>query len=1012
MTDIINRSGISYNIGDVSTDFSPKVSDVDTLSVGDGGVLKDFTDSFKRYGGMESVTGAINFLTKPTSTPGFNVYRSSQIKDLDHQFLLDHTGEFEGIRSEEELTIKLDSLKKEQEFNAQYEDRDLWNIPAITGAVAGMALDPTNILPLASIRKLGKGISLIATSAAFAGSTAIRDSLSDSTLSDDQKVYNAAFAGAVGLAFSGAAIGAKWAQAKYSTDQTESLVKEEIVRQKYVDENNNFIKVDNDSVKVHETLDEYLDAGKPELKIADPEGGLTGKFFKFRLSNIEGNLMPKFRLLNSPIKSMAWAAHTLTGTSLKMNRAAGNGIEGLVHTQVDNLTIPVFQKSEQIYTKFLKDNPGTKVSLTEFETGFHKGVEYGTWGDSILTKYYDELLPHYKKPHDTTWNQAKVAGIVDKDAVSSRNYVSRSYNYDKIAKDSVGFKTILPKAIISGTKKEISSLKTRLKELDEGSEGYMALSKKLSKLEKRINSKNYAEDAAEYYYDAKIVGTPTTAVRLGKSKAEAKSFNERELFIDHALLNDYLDTDFRRSLVRSMKEQVVDIAVTTHYGDSKFTKLMDVVKSEVAELSAKNPEKASEYVKIAEENLIDFFGGINRLRGFAPDGTIKNDFGHQAVNWLTTATTTGLMGASATSNVPEAFTVVKSMVSLQKETVDAFKKIVGTDVTKLSKIEKQRLGFAVQNALQETRLNSLDSVSGSLSKIDELPNKIKSAAYISFGQTFVTNLLESLKAGHISDIISKVAVAGSSAAKKDLDYVLSLGFRKGDLPKIAEQFKKYAVKTEDGTLTNAISNWEGNIGIRMRTIVHDEVRKNVISKDVLTTPLWFDNSALGKAFGQFKGFMFGAMEKYALTDLQKGGSHFATMLVVRSVGGMFAYLLRSSLLRNWEDVDVDPKTLFHEGLMRGGGIIGMDFLSDIADMYGLGIGRMLGTNRAMRRKSAYGNDPALRTLAGAPATVIGDITKTVTNISQGNFDPEAYKHLMKYPFGHFVTQGIINRVFE
>lgn len=1013
---IIDRSGISTDVKLAPTSFSPLLGQdlTNTMTTVNQGIWEDLKDSYIRAGGNETELGIAARINAPEGTTKFNALKSPQLlSTFSDSEILDYMSEFRNIASEEEMSNKIMQIQKEKEFNKDFAERDLWNVPATIGYAGGLLFDTSNVLPASWFKKISKVAHLAVAATSVAGSQAIRDYASKSFITDEQKKFNVAMAGLVGLGFGAGAIGKKWASEESAKVLQKEVVEHELKRQQYVDENLTFVKQREDgSVVVHETFDEWLEGGKKDISITDSPNKWTNAFMRFRMDYVDGKILPKLRLYNSPFGSARWAVDTLVGTTMQTSRRAGTPIEYMIQTTTKVMTRKVEEAAELAYMSFRKDNPSVNISLAKFENDFLAGVEHKSW-DPNLAKYYEgNFLSKYNEANSILWERSKSTGIVSKYAVlnPNKNYRPLSYDIDKALSDPIGFKKTLSQGMRLGTLEQADFIATRIKEMSKESDEYAELVKLENKLRSIAESPKKLQKAVDNYYDNNILGIPSSLQVTGKLDSSAKSLEFRDHYINQDLMKEYLDNDFRRSIQKTIRSQTVDHAVTAHYGDSKLQKWKDELIKERDELIAKNPEKSAYYNEQAKEAMEIMAAGINRLKGYSASGALNNSAGHKAVSWLGTLTTIGLMGKSALSNIPETFQVARHWRTLSEDTAKAFIDAYKASGIKMSKIELQRMSYS-STLLQDTRANALQDTSTALSKADELPSKISSAAYYAYGQTFVTNLMEAKAAGNLTDFIVKVANVGKKASKQELKEFKELGFTVSDTKKIVEQFNKYSVKTEDGVLTSGLTDWEGSIGIKARAIVHREVRKIVIAPDSITKSLWFDTAA-GRMFGQFKGFMLTALERYALTDLQKGPKEFGAMLAVRTVGGTLAYITREMAVKDIEDIDLDGKTLLHEGLMRGGGIAGIDFTSDTLDMVGLGLGRLLGTNRAMKRKSAYGNDPILKTVAGAPAAVIGDITKTISNISQGNFEPEAYKHLLKYPAGHVLIQAVLNRVLD
>lgn len=1062
---IPSRGGLSEEGDIVSTALptSPILPDNTLTQASDGiaaDVWKDLSMSFKKAGGFESSLGLASLVTRPDVVQGYNPLTDTQLtSSFTPQFILDNLSEFSTVGSPQQMSQKIAAVQKQSAFAEEYSKRDMWDQAAVIGFAGGVMMDWSSVVPASTLAKVGKTAYVLENAASFAGSQAMRDVLSDSVLTDDEKLTNIGIAGLVGIGFSAGAVGKQWIQTAKAQELQTDLVQSELRQQKMADENLKYIRQDQDgNVLTHETLDEWIAGGKQDISIAEAQGGTINKaIFGFYKDKVYGKITPKGRLYSNVLPSARWAADTLTGTSMAKTRNAGIGIQHSIQSETINQSRKVQDAADAIYAKMVKENPTISMSVKEFKDNFYADVRYQTWDPTLpQTKYYRELAPHYKRSMNRLWEQGKFSGRISKDAKldAAEIYKPNAYNYDNILKNKSLFDLQLVEASKSGIQKRLSFLNSSLNNLpstysENIVKAFNLLKKPLPTDKLPSNARKVAKEylerledmyslkfndtsisyiqeknslqslletpaalksVLEKYTNETILGVPTVYKPIkDTATAEAKSFKFREFYIDDSYLKEFMDNDFDRALQNTIRTQTVDATVAAHFGDSNLSKWVDEVIKERDEAIKANPEKAALLTEQAEEAIRDVSAGINRMRGYNWDGSLNNSTLEKVLGWLRAATVVGLMGKSALSNIPEIGQVASKWHNVSKETAEAFATAYKNSGVKLSTKEAKRLGYA-STFLQDTRQNLLDDSPNALSKSQDASQSITNAAYFAFGQTPVTNTLEKYTAENLIDFIVKVANAGDKATAEELAEITRLGFKKSDLKGIIEQFNTYKVDA-DGVTVSGIDDWTGNIGIKARAVIENAVRETIIMPDALTKPLWFDKG-IGRLFGQFKGFMMAAIEKYALTDLQKGGAHFTKMLLMRTIGGIMSYMARELVAKPVEDIDLSPKRLFQEGLMRGGGIVGHDFLFDVLDQINLGPSRLLGTGRAMQRKSAYGHDPVLRTVAGAPAAVIGDITKTAINISNGNFDLEAYKHLVKYPAGHIALQAIINRVYE
>ena len=1021
-------------------------------------IAKDFIDANKYYGIMETAVGIgeraadiINF----EKDPNYNFTKDEKLLGYGDEFIDRHIETLSRAKNADHAQEIAMKMYKRELFEDEYNKRDAYNIASIAGFVSAMSLDVTNVIPAVGFRKLARGSSALYNATSFAGATAIREyAQTNRTTTTEEKLLNIGMAGAVG-----AGIGALVGKQSFK-----SLTKEDIAEatqdtiQKLDKIDVAATRIDPTTLKAGKNLDEYVEAPEDIRIDTTTNTGVSGKVFNFLNKRVFSRLNPTGRLYNSSLSLSRWAVNKIGGTSLKTNSEDVIPLQYFVSEEANRLSKNVIFSITDEYVKFLKATPNSNLSIDDFESALLTGLRKNSFDDlddfdSALKPFIESAAKTYKKTTDELMVRLKESGVVNKDAtISDEFYIPTQFNRDAVTADLPNFQIAAYKSLKSGTQKQLQKeiqqlnginledllglkfikyvgkdrvnykkIQDRLnlsevdvaKKIETLSAKYgISIEKDLELIKRAVgraellSSDIKLKKAANKYIDDTVIGSGV-GKRLG---LDVDSIHGKKFYFDQSHLGSYLENDIK-SIVQGMaRNSVLSSALKSNFGDTNLKGLFKQLDLEAAKTLKADPSKGKEISAQLLSDKTDIIAMVNRMAGRRSDGSIGNTSVHGALAWLRTFTTIGLMGSSALSQIPDFVQVSRRMFKYNLDAAEAFEKVV----VKLDQRDLVKLNMAAENWLEDIRMGNLDGVhnAGDLTKVGAVQQKISSAYYRAVFMTAMNDFMQRLATEDAADAIVKLAFK-KKLNSKDLEILKALRLTKKDIINIRPQIKKFSAVGDDGVrLVSGMADWEGATAIKIRAAITFHVRKSIIMPGVGTKPLFFDNSAFGEFFGQFKGFMVSAMENFVLTDLQAGNAAYASRFALRTMAGLVAYYSREIIRKPWSEVNKDPKVAIHEAIFRSGAVSGADWLMDTADMFNLGPSRVFGTNRSGRRANSYGTDPFLRTAAGAPGVVVADISKTIFNIGNGETNLDRYKYLSKYVASPFYIQAVVNRVFD
>lgn len=807
-----------------------------------------------------------------------------------------------------------------------------------------------------------------------------------------------------------------------------------------------------------------------EVEIIKPEGVISKAVFNFFSENkYLKHISPEQTVFASKNPAVRALGQAMFGTNLQTNLPSSVPMLHMSVVESERISRTAFMNLDNVWMA-ARAELGIKLKSDELDALMYKGVISGDYNSAPkeLVPYLTKAREEYKKTMDELLDNGKKSGAIAKDAKfdPTKAYRHNSPDYDIIQKDSSGAKELYAKAILKENTRLLNKFReefveqvdgVNLVDVAEKIRKYRKLSaaeqklaatggkfskdvlKEIKSLRKFLNKKEVvaarekyavkirqfneytrlskevnATKAAEAIVDDMLFATSTGVARI----AEAGSLKFRNVAMDLDILEPVLNKDLRSAIQNTVRSQTVAHVINANLGETNFVNTFRKLDEAAKNYIIKNKltgDKAKEILEDLKAEKQAFITVYNRMNGRQANGAIANSTADQAANYVRVGATVGLMRKSFLSQIPDLASVKFNWKTISPEAEKDFEKLFKSTGGKLDNIQKERLAFRSDISLN-TRFEALNSSDGyALSNAAKLPAKITSTFYWANLMTWANNTMEGMAVDNVIDALVKLSSKTGKLTDEEIGILKDMGIAADDLPKILAQAKKYSTKTDNGVLSYGLADWEGSIGVRARAAIYREMRKSVIAPNAAARPAIIDNSWLGRFFGQFKGFMFSGFRNFLQKDLQQGIPTWAARTLVRSFGGTTAYMARELLTKDFSDIDISVPRLIQEGLMRGGGLAGIDTILDLLDSFNLGPSRVLGTSRSGERSRGFGNqgaDPVTRAVVGAPLVPIADLSNTIGAISQGRTDYNAYKHMMKYVYGHFLIEAAYKRGIE
>lgn len=196
------------------------------------------------------------------------------------------------------------------------------------------------------------------------------------------------------------------------------------------------------------------------------------------------------------------------------------------------------------------------------------------------------------------------------------------------------------------------------------------------------------------------------------------------------------------------------------------------------------------------------------------------------------------------------------------------------------------------------------------------------------------------------------------------------------------------VKTVGGLRIAETNSWASDEARRLfSAAMNKNADFNVITPG-LDKPIWMSTTA-GSVVGQFKSYSFVSMNRILAANLQKEASTAALGLSLLATGGALSYLV-SAALKGDDPTDEPIEKWAGEAIDRSGMLGYLGEVNALADKFGFGINRILGTKPGSRYASrswadqVFGPSFGLMMNMGGVAQALGSEDIDLTGTDLGN----------------------------
>lgn len=760
-------------------------------------------------------------------------------------------------------------------------------------------------------------------------------------------------------------------------------------------------------------------AANIEVATPDPVGNsaaygtrIAEKVFKGAASIVRS---PNQKLLNNMLGSAKFLATKLGGFAgvVKKNLegiATDWDIGSMHEVRVANQRNKINAGIEPAYK--LHKEKGGKLSYTEF---YREAMYQHAIGDVDPAKGvgFKEAAATLSKLFDDQWDEAKKLGIFSEDAKKPDKYLIHAWDLDKIASDHIGFLDMVSKQIKSDHP-----------------------------------TMTWDEAKAEAYLvvdDIKARELSNTPSKLQKSYV-AKSTRYRTFKIDNKLAWKYLRDDWDAvtdKYISQMEMAKIFKSDTRFNGEANpYTAVSKLVnKDKEEQIASLLGQRDSLKARLKEEGAVnikeqlDFFeAGINKKIAeinSSADEAVK--LGHELLDAITgqvdpnSSQTTkdiskllrawsylNLMGSNAISQIPDTFRAIAYKL-YDKIGFTPVVDSVAKNFIKLSPEDKAFLAYNLQNSGMSRTGNMFDiqdiADGGRGAKLLGLiPVRTLNTVTEAFSKFTLVSALNRFNYNIIvNDVVRNVISASEKLLKGELkkgSYELielsRFGIDERRAKNMLAQYMKHRKTiTEHGVVhyDPNVSAWDSDTGLEFAAFVQRYVNRVIVNPTV-GSKHHFLNSAVGRVVGQFKGYQFGAYEANLMNSAQTIGltdEHTKlalTSLFMMSLGGALTQIAKD--LNSNKKIEVTPEYLAFAAFNNGGVLPMVDYMSNIADRYGLGVGSLLGQRE--RTKFIQGN--ALEPFLGPSFGLVGDRVPKALGafgkaLSGQDIDEKDFGHMVK-----------------
>jgi len=225
--------------------------------------------------------------------------------------------------------------------------------------------------------------------------------------------------------------------------------------------------------------------------------------------------------------------------------------------------------------------------------------------------------------------------------------------------------------------------------------------------------------------------------------------------------------------------------------------------------------------------------------------------------------------------------------------------------------------------------------------------------------------------------------------KKEKAYMAFLGIDKNNSSQIIEQLKKYGTKDGDVSIAN-LKKWDNKEAARIyKNALNTDVDRTIVTKGVGDIPLMM-NREMQKTILQFKSFLFAAHQQVTISSMQQADKAALNGLLTMITAGMMTYYFKNKVAER--DLSDDPEVWLAEGIDRSGVMPVIMEMSNMADIFGIGLGSALGSKQPLSR---YASRNRVGSFAGPTFGMAGDLLQASVSASQGEFSESDIRAIRK-----------------
>lgn len=886
---------------------------------------------------------------------------------------LDYVDEYKYANSPKEIETISNRIDKQLENNRLIQEEVGIGAAILAGIAVGVA-DPVNLIPIGGpiykSFKLGK-VAQGAVNAAKGGFVAGVASEAVLQATQETRTLEESVVNIGASTMLSAIIGA--GAAKLSDVEFKGLAKK---FQKDMGRAESQIKIDEGG---------NLSAAKvPDNTLNDPD--LKGGIITQSVIQSTKKLNPMLRVLTGSSKQAKKLLPEIVRTNM-YTKANFNAIATRQSAEIEikSYDAKLGKSIEYGFKQF--DNYAKRIKQGKLKTVFKVGI----------SDFYDQVslamikgdisdIPEVQKTaqffrknlFDPLKEEAIKVGILspDVDVKTATSYLMRMYNHKKIIGKQKEFKDLifraaknklipelkvkLPKKLKTpkDVEKAIEKIDSKLIKTKENSEAYNKLiDEKLSLLiakgdEQAID--DYAERIADSVYD-NIIGVDrnTTTLPYDTKIIARGPAKERTLtFVSDEELRPFLETDITQIAKAYNKVMATDIVLKRKFGDVNLEPQIKEVQNEYSELiaKAKTEKQAIKLQKEQEETirilkaLKDILRG-NYGRPENPDSfLVKAGQISRMHNYVTKL---GGVTISSFTDVARPIMVHGMERVFGKGLKNLVANLEGIKLSVKDAKEAGQLFEAITHhrayALADMG-NPYSSASNFEMAVDTLATNFSKANLLDFWNNYQKAFASVVTQQRLLDNIQNF----SKLKKNEKAYMALLGIDASNIGKLQEQVSKFSFKSENMPIAN-LEKWTDEEALRLyKNALNTDVDRTIVTKGAGDVPL-LQNTELGKTILQFKSFAFAANQQVLIAGLQQADAAALSGIITALTAGMLVYHLKAKIAGR--ETSDNPKILISEALDRSGLLPILMEMNGVADMMGVGVSSITGSQPLSRYAS-------------------------------------------------------------